>query len=103
MRSLFFNLEKSKKISTDLKKTKKEWDKSFKKDIGLLKKNLKNQEVFNQIISKIISSINIEEQKNNKDDISDKEKFENTDDHQNKDKKDGKIDKEDEIGKKYYD
>ena len=96
LRSLFFNLEKSKKISTDLKKTKKEWDKSFKKDIGLLKKNLKNQEVFNQIISKIISSINIEEQKNNKDDISDKEKFENTDDHQNKDKKDGKMDKEDE-------
>ena len=35
----------------------------FQKRSWLIKKNLKNQEVFNQIISKIISSINIERTK----------------------------------------
>ena len=60
----------------------------------MLKINLKNQETFNQIISKIISSINIEEEKNNEDDLSDKERFENIDNHQNQDRKDGKADKE---------
>ena len=94
LRSIFFDLEKNKKTPSELKKIKKEWDKNFKKDLNLLKINLKNQEAFNQIISKIISSINIEEEKNNEDDLSDKERFENIDNHQNQDRKDGKADKE---------
>ncbi len=92
LRSLFFKID-SKKTSSSLKKIKKEWDKSFKKDLGLLKTNLKNQNAFNQIISKIISSIDVEEQENN-DDLSDKERFENIDNNENQEKKDGKADKE---------
>ena len=93
LRSLFFKID-NKKISSNLKKIKKEWDKSFKKDLGLLKTNLKNQDTFNQIVSKIISSIDMEEQKNNEDDIPDKEKFENIDNNQNQERKDGKADRE---------
>ncbi len=93
LRSLFFKID-NKKISSNLKKIKKEWDKSFKKDLGLLKTNLKNQDNFNQIVSKIISSIDMEEQKNNEDDIPDKEKFENIDNNQNQERKDGKADRE---------
>ncbi len=92
LRSLFFKID-SKKTSSSLKKIKKEWDKSFKKDLELLKTNLKNQNAFNQIISKIISSIDVEEQENN-DDLSDKERFENIDNNENQEKKDGKADKE---------
>ena len=93
LRSLFFKID-NKKISSNLKKIKKEWDKSFKKDLGLLKTNLKNQDTFNQIVSKIISSIDMEEQKNNEDEIPDKEKFENIDNNQNQERKDGKADRE---------
>ncbi len=93
LRSLFFKID-NKKISSNLKKIKKEWDKSFKKDLGLLKTNLKNQDNFNQIVSKIISSIDMEEQKNNEDEIPDKEKFENIDNNQNQERKDGKADRE---------
>ena len=46
----------AKKISSNLKKIRKDWDKNFRKDIDFLKKNLKNQEIFSKIISKIISS-----------------------------------------------
>ena len=94
LRNLFFKVEKNNKISPSLKKIKKEWDKNFKKDIGLLKTNLRNQEIFNQIISKIISSINIEEQKNSEDNISDKERFKNIDNNEDQERKDGKANKE---------
>tara|TARA_B100000029_G_scaffold380156_1_gene375118 strand:+ start:3381 stop:5195 length:1815 start_codon:yes stop_codon:yes gene_type:complete len=94
LRDHFFNIQKNKKISLNLKKSKKEWDKNFNKDIAILKSNLKNQQTFNQIISKIISSIDIEEQKNNKDDMSDKEKFENIDKKEDQEKKEGKADKQ---------
>ena len=93
LRSLFFEKDSKKNIRS-LKKIKKEWDKSFKKDLGLLKANLKNQNIFNQVISKIISSINIEEQKNDEDDISEKERFENIDNNKNQEKSEGKADKE---------
>ena len=92
-RSIFFNLEKNKKILPELKKIKKEWDKNFKKDINLLRESLKNQKVFNQTVSKIISDINIDEQKNKNTDSDDREKYENIDKNKNKEKKDGKADK----------
>ena len=94
LRSIFFNQEKNRKIPQELKKIKKKWDKNFKKDLGSLKLNIKNQEIFNQIISKIISSIDIEEEKNNEDDISDKERFEDVNKNQDQDRRDGKVDKE---------
>ena len=61
IRSLFFKID-SKKTPISLKKVKKEWDKNFKKDLELLKSNLKNQNIFNKIIAKIISDIDIQEQ-----------------------------------------
>ncbi len=93
LRSLFFKIE-GKKISSSLKKVKKDWDKNFKKDINLLKKSLKNQEIFNKTISKIISDIDIQEQKNSEDDTSDKERFENIDDNKDRENKDGNADKQ---------
>ena len=93
LRSLFFKME-AKKISSNLKKIRKDWDKNFRKDIDFLKKNLKNQEIFSKIISKIISSIDIQEQKNSENDTSDKERFENIDDHKNRENKDGNADKQ---------
>ena len=94
LRSFFFEIEKNKRTASGLKKIKKEWDKKFEKDLNSLKINLKNQETFNQIISKIISGINIEDQKNSDDDMSDKKRFENTDNHRNPDQKDGETDKQ---------
>ena len=93
MRSLFFKLEKNKKNSLNFKKITKEWEKNFKKDINLLKNNLRNQDTFNQIISKIISSIDIEDRKTD-DNISDKERFENIDKQNDQERKEGKSDKE---------
>tara|TARA_B100000579_G_scaffold436104_1_gene461113 strand:- start:2039 stop:3850 length:1812 start_codon:yes stop_codon:yes gene_type:complete len=93
IRSLFFKID-SKKTPISLKKVKKEWDKNFKKDLELLKSNLKNQNIFNKIIAKIISDIDIQEQKNTADDVSDKERYENIDNNQDHEKKEGKADKE---------
>ncbi len=91
LRSFFFEFEK-KNTSPEYKKIKKKWDKNFKKDISLLKENVKNQKIFNQIISKILSDIDIQDQKS--DNLSDKERFENTDKQQNQDKMEGSADKE---------
>ena len=93
IRSIFFKID-SKKTPISLKKVKKEWDKNFKKDLELLKSNLKNQNIFNKIIAKIISDIDIQEQKNTADDVSDKERYENIDNNQDHEKKEGKADKE---------
>ena len=92
MRSLFFRTNK--KNSIDIKKNKKELDKYFKNDIEFLKKNLKNQEIFNKTISRIISKIDIEEQKSSKDDVSDKERFDNIDNKKDQEKRDGKAEKQ---------
>ena len=92
MRSLFFKLNKKNNI--DAKKDKKKWDKYFKNDIEFLKKNIKNQKVFNKTVSKIISKIDIEEQNKTEDDISDKERFENIDDKKEQDKREGKAEKQ---------
>ena len=77
-----------------LKELKKNGIKSFKNDLILLKKNLKNQQVFNRVISKIISNINLEEQKNNSEDSSEKERYENLEKKQDNEKKEGRSDKE---------
>ena len=60
LRSLFFEVEKNKNYTKNIKESKKLWDKNFKRNMSILKMNLKNQEKFNQIISKIISNMNIE-------------------------------------------
>ena len=41
-------------------KFKREWHSSFKKDLTQLKKNLKDQKKFNQVISRLIQKIDIE-------------------------------------------
>ena len=41
--------------------------KNFKKDLNVLKANLKNQDTFNQTVAKIITNIDIKEEKDNKD------------------------------------
>ena len=92
LRSFFFKSD-NKKIPVRLKKIKKEWDKNFKKDLDILKANLKNQDTFNQTVAKIISNIDIKEQKDNKDETSDKERFEDIDKRENQEKKEGKADK----------
>ena len=58
LRSFLFKLD-NKKIPIKFKKIKKEWDKNFKKDLNVLKANLKNQDTFNQTVAKIITNIDI--------------------------------------------
>ena len=88
LRSLFFEVEKNKNYIKNIKESKKLWDKNFKKNMNVLKMNLKNQEKFNQIISKIISNMNIEnknsdenkvQEENNLQDLSNQEKQEKND------------------------
>jgi cobaltochelatase CobT len=88
LRSLFFEVEKNKNYTKNIKESKKLWDKNFKRNMHLLKMNLKNQEKFNQIISKIISNMNIEnknsdenkiQEENNLQDLSSQEKQEKKD------------------------
>jgi cobaltochelatase CobT len=88
LRSLFFEVEKNKNYTKNIKESKKLWDKSFKKNMNILKMNLKNQEKFNQTISKIISNMNIEnknsdenkmQEENNLEDLSNQEKQEKND------------------------
>ena len=88
LRSLFFEVEKNKNYTKNAKESKKLWDKNFKKNMNILKMNLKNQEKFNQIISKIISNMNIEnknsdenkiQEENNLQDLSSQEKQEKKD------------------------
>ena len=69
LRSFLFKLD-NKKIPIKFKKIKKEWDKNFKKDLNVLKANLKNQDTFNQTVAKIITNIDIKEEK----DASDEER-----------------------------
>ncbi len=94
LRNIFFDFKNNKKISPQIKKLKKLWDKKFLQDVNLLKNNLKNQKVFNQVIAKIISDINIDEEKSENDDGSNKERYENIDKQENNDKKEGKTDKD---------
>ena len=88
LRSLFFEVEKNKNYTKNIKESKKLWDKDFKKNMNILKMNLKNQEKFNQIISKIISNMNIEnknsdenkmQEENNLQDLGNQEKQEKND------------------------
>tara|TARA_B100001029_G_C15060355_1_gene457883 strand:- start:1879 stop:3654 length:1776 start_codon:yes stop_codon:yes gene_type:complete len=69
LRSFFFGIKESKITDGKIKKIRKNLDLNFKKNLEMLRKSLKNQEQFNQIVSKIISKMNIE----------DKEIYEDTD------------------------
>jgi len=72
-RSFFFETKEVKSSDTKIKKFKKNLEQNFKKNLETLKSNLKNQEKFNQIVSKIISKIDIDDRKIYED-ISKKEK-----------------------------
>ncbi len=61
LRGFFFGTKETKLSDNKIKKIRKNLDQNFKKNLETLKKNLKNQEQFNQIVSKIISKMNIED------------------------------------------
>jgi len=106
LRSLFFEVEKSKNYTKNIKESKKLWDKNFKKNMNILKINLKNQEKFNQIISKIISNMNIEnknsdenktQEENNLQDLSSQEKQEKNDQESKRQKDDQEFSTESDL------
>jgi len=106
LRSLFFEVEKNKNYTKNIKESKKLWDKNFKKNMNILKMNLKNQEKFNQIISKIISNMNIEnknsdenkmQQENNLQDLSNQEKQEKNDQESKQQKGDQEFSTESDL------
>ena len=106
LRSLFFEVEKNKNYIKNIKESKKLWDKNFKKNMNILKINLKNQEKFNQIISKIISNMNIEnknsdenkiQEENNLQDLSSQEKQEKNDQESKRQKDDQEFSTESDL------
>ena len=106
LRSLFFEVEKNKNYTKNIKESKKLWDKNFKKNMNILKMNLKNQEKFNQIISKIISNMNIEnknsdenkiQEENNLQDLSNQEKQEKNDQESKQQKDDQEFSTESDL------
>ena len=106
LRSLFFEVEKNKNYTKNIKESKKLWDKNFKKNMNILKMNLKNQEKFNQIISKIISNMNIEDknsdenkmqEENNLQDLSNQEKQEKNDQESKQQKDDQEFSTESDL------
>ena len=106
LRSLFFEVEKNKNYTKNIKESKKLWDKNFKKNMNILKMNLKNQEKFNQIISKIISNMNIEnknsdenkmQEENNLQNLSNQEKQEKNDQESKQQKDDQEFSTESDL------
>ena len=106
LRSLFFEVEKNKNYIKNIKESKKLWDKNFKRNMSILKMNLKNQEKFNQIISKIISNMNIEnknsdenkmQKENNLQDLSNQEKQEKNDQESKQQKDDQEFSTESDL------
>ena len=106
LRSLFFEVEKNKNYIKNIKESKKSWDKNFKKNMNILKMNLKNQEKFNQIISKIISNMNIEnknsdenkmQEENNLQSLSNQEKQEKNDQESKQQKDDQEFSTESDL------
>ena len=61
MRHILFNLKENKYSNVKTKKLKRNFDKKFEKNIDLLKSNLNNQQKFNELISQIISKMDIDE------------------------------------------
>jgi len=106
LRNLFFEVEKNKNYTKNIKESKKLWDKNFKKNMNVLKMNLKNQEKFNQIIAKIISNMNIEnknsdenkmQEENNLQDLSSQEKQEENDQESKQQKDDQEFSTESDL------
>ena len=60
-RSFFFKTKEIKSLDSKINKFKKNLEQNFKKDLKTLKGNLKNQEKFNQIVSKIISKMGVDD------------------------------------------
>ena len=106
LRNLFFEVEKNKNYTKNIKESKKLWDKNFKKNMNVLKMNLKNQEKFNQIISKIISNMNVEnknsdenkaQEENNLEGLSNQEKQEKNDQESKRQKDDQEFSTESDL------
>ena len=74
LREVIFKGETNKNYSQTSKKNKKKWERNLKENVSLLRLNLKNQEKFNKIISKIVSEMNIDKETLDED----KAQYENT-------------------------
>ena len=61
LRSFLFKIKEIKSSDSKIKKIRKNLDQYFSKNLDTLKKNLYNQEKFNDIISKTISQMNIDD------------------------------------------
>ena len=89
LRNIIFKKEKNTKKHLENKFSKKD----FKEETDQLKENIKNQHVYNQIVSKIISNIDLKDSDDLKEDTLDKERFENKE-NGNQDKRDGDAGKD---------
>ena len=78
LKSHFFNIKES-------KKSKINFAKNFKKKLNFLKKNIKDQRKFNQLIAEIISSLDIEDKEFSEDREENKNNLENKDRQERKD------------------
>mgnify|MGYP001178553728 CR=1 FL=1 len=61
LRNFLFDLKEVKNLNNSTKKIKKNFDQNFKKKLETLKNYLKNQEKFNQLVSQILSNMDIED------------------------------------------
>ena len=88
-RTFLFEMKEIKSLDNKIKKFKKNLEKNFKNNLEKLKNNLKDQEKFNQIVSKIISEMDIEDKEIYEDaseQEKEKESLNNQQDEKNKSK-----------------
>jgi len=90
LRNSLFNLKETKNSDSKNTKLKRDLDQRFKKNLDVLKNNIKNQDKFNKIVSKIISKMDIEE-KEIYDDVTEKEKDKEPLSNQQKDENESKF------------
>ena len=97
LRDMFFKIEKNKNYNKEIKESKKSWNKKLKENVSILKTNLKNQRKFNEIISKIILEMSIENKELDEDQaqheespppLSDQEKMKKNDEEHGQEKGD---------------
>jgi len=88
-RAFLFEMKEIKSLDNKIKKFKKNLEKNFKNNLEKLRNNLKDQEKFNQIVSKIISEMDIEDKEIYEDaseQEKEKESLNNQQDEKNKSK-----------------
>jgi len=90
LRGFFFKTKEIKSSDNKIKKFRKNLEQSFQRNLMELKNNLKDQEKFNEIVSKIISKMNIED-KEIHEDTSEKEKEKESLDNRQQEQNENKL------------